>query len=506
MKWDKAMKKISVWLQNTVMWIYGLLMAAIVLTCAVGGNIPYYTGKDMQFRQVVYLAAGCVWILLLSLVARQCAKRKWFQKNDRKIMLVLSALMGMGLIVITYQYYFHTGWDASTVMIEAEKLAHSDYEHPENWYFSRQSNNIFIVFLFSLVMRAGNVLHFGNDYFYVIAFQCVGWAYTGYMVYLIVDKLCSEKSGAVLAWLIFAIVPGMSPWVIIPYTDTVGMLIVATIIVLLLYDKSHFLIASLLVMGYFMKPQIMIIGIAAVILYGCDLIRGWNRRTVINLLGIAAGMALALVVVYAGNKMTYIQVDEQRTFGIPHYLMMGLNERTNGVISDEDWEFSESFDTKSERDAANLQVVGERLKEMDAARWAAHLRKKILTVYRDGSFAWGVEGNFFKEMVSSGSPRARDFLRNIYLPEGKYYSAFLNVMQAVWLGILFFAIFAFPTLKGDKKASVLALAVIGFTLFELLFEPRARHSLTYIPIWIPFACMGIENIRRKLRWGKALPE
>ena len=41
------------------------------------------------------------------------------------------------------------------------------------------------------------------------------------------------------------------------------------------------------------------------------------------------------------------------------------------------------------------------------------------------------------------------------------------------------------------------LAVIGLTVFELLFEPRARYLYTYAPFYIILAVSGIQMIIKR---------
>lgn len=491
------MEKLLVWLEKAVVWIYGILMVIIGILCIVGNTMNYYTKKNLPYHNFIYLLAGSIGIVILYAIAKRCERLALFQKYNKTIMLTLTAILGIGLIAAAYHYYFRTGWDAGVVISEASKIAHCDYDNLWNWYFSRCSNNTFITVIFSCVIRAGSVLGFGNDYFYLVAFQCIGWAYVGYIVWLIADKVCRTKAGALLAWFLYVILVGMSPWVVVPYTDTVGMLWFATVVYLLL-DKRHvFILGILLASGYFVKPQILIIGIAAVILCAPDYLKEWRQHSKAfgrKIIWMFMGVIMGLVIVIVGRVLSHIQVEEQKSLGIPHYLMLGLNARTNGVFAEEDLIFSESFGTKEERNAADLEKAVERLKDMGVTGLMTHLGKKLLTVYNDGTFAWGTEGGFFEEMFYSGHSQIRAFFREIYIPDGKNYSAYLNVMQAIWMGILCFAAFVFASSRQEKSMKMLALAIIGFTIFELLMEPRARHVLIYLSIWIPFACIGLENI------------
>jgi hypothetical protein len=45
----------------------------------------------------------------------------------------------------------------------------------------------------------------------------------------------------------------------------------------------------------------------------------------------------------------------------------------------------------------------------------------------------------------------------------------------------------------DRVVLTMMLAVIGFTLFELLFEARARYLFCYSPIYVIFGMIGVRN-------------
>ena len=90
------------------------------------------------------------------------------------------------------------------------------------------------------------------------------------------------------------------------------------------------------------------------------------------------------------------------------------------------------------------------------------------------------------------------FLRNIYYTKNwdrGYYKWFSNFELMVWIAILFFGILS--VFQNKKELSVIMLAVIGLTVFELLFEPRARYSYTYAPFYIILAVSGIQMIIKR---------
>jgi len=43
------------------------------------------------------------------------------------------------------------------------------------------------------------------------------------------------------------------------------------------------------------------------------------------------------------------------------------------------------------------------------------------------------------------------------------------------------------------------LSIVGLTLFEVLFEARARYLYTYAPVFCILASSGIEKLENKLK-------
>ena len=121
-----------------------------------------------------------------------------------------------------------------------------------------------------------------------------------------------------------------------------------------------------------------------------------------------------------------------------HYFMMGLNNETDGVYSDEDTLFTDSFETPEEKRAADLAVAGERIKAYGIAGILGHAKKKTLVNYGDGLFAWGVDGNFFdgRESDSLGDVPETTLTEPIWsfiMPEGSNHGKYSSFMQMMWI-------------------------------------------------------------------------
>ena len=76
------------------------------------------------------------------------------------------------------------------------------------------------------------------------------------------------------------------------------------------------------------------------------------------------------------------------------------------------------------------------MKDMGIAGYLRFLAKKMLTVYNDGTYAWGGEGNFFMVVFQQPDNHIAVFLRNIYYADHKYYDIYVTVMQSIWVFVL----------------------------------------------------------------------
>ena len=108
----------------------------------------------------------------------------------------------------------------------------------------------------------------------------------------------------------------------------------------------------------------------------------------------------------------HFQRDADKAFGWQHYLMMGLNNSTDGAWSEDDYYFTQTFSTNNERNEANIQEAKRRIKEMGIGGLLQHLCRKQLVNYGDGTFAWNVEGKSFSGDPEWAQNRISDFIRS----------------------------------------------------------------------------------------------
>ena len=264
------------------------------------------------------------------------------------------------------------------------------------------------------------------------------------------------------------------------------------------------------VVGYFIKPQLIVIVIAIVIGEFIALIDSKQKTSIFApgyRMCFLMGILMALLLYMHLPSSMGLELDRNAKIGMPHFFMMGLNESTNGIYSTEDVLYTSQFATQAERNAADLAMARERINKMGIVGLSHHLVKKTLVNYNDGTFAWGMEGTFYAELYPDKnkifSPFCKSFFYNNEQGTHRHYLA--TIQHMAWLFVLAASLGILRMLKKKEVGMywILVMALAGIFLFECLFEARARYLYTYVPIFIMVALLGLDNLyamgRRVLR-------
>lgn len=258
------------------------------------------------------------------------------------------------------------------------------------------------------------------------------------------------------------------------------------------------------IIGYYYKPTIIILLIALVMLKVCTVIvriirkENFVRQGVCCILSMVVAAGCAIGIQHGVYSLNKTELDEQAQMTMTHYFMMGLNAPCEGFYSEADVNFSRSFSDKTSRQAANIEVAKTRLKEMGLTGYIKLLVKKNLNNYNDGTFAWSREGGFYKEVPeSTGS--TTDILRSFYYTTGENFAVYSTVEQVIWLTVLISICFCiFKRKRGADAESLIALTLLGVSLFLLLFECRARYLYIFSPLYLILAGAGLYKASKVL--------
>lgn len=428
--------------------VFGVFMGLVLIL------LLFFQGAEYACKRELLLSNILLMLIILSVALLFYAAKYFSAKNkltvtgklkvavdcDKAVAFATVLLFLIQCWVFT-NIFFLSGWDTFAVRIASERLAYGKQQDFIFWqsdYFSRYPNNMLLVYIGAIVLkinRAVGILSAENAMLSLLAITCAINSATCFFVYKTV-ALFTVKHRALLGWCLAVLTVGISPWTVIYYSDSVGLIV--PILCFYLYAvpiKRRYLrfIIRLLsvfsaVFGYYIKPQCIIVliaifGIEAAKLLSCFTLKKLTRFACLMLACIISFLSVGGVI-NAGNRRIGFEPDAERAFGMSHFFMMGLNEEKGGAYSKADMEFSDSFKTAGERRNANLNTAFERLKGMGVFGTAKHVAKKMLTVFNDGTYCWGGEGSFYYDVPESINGRAAPFFKSVYYNDGALYKYF----------------------------------------------------------------------------------
>lgn len=476
----------------------------------VAPSLEYLCKKTFQFDNITLLIFDILVVCVIFAIMKFTKKYycKIQVKNIDIVILICSIILFFIQLYIGYNILFLTGWDAGAAVFPAADLASTGSSMNDfNAYFSTYPNNILLVWIFSKVFKIASLFNSDTSktaLMIIVMINSLISSLSGFLTYKVVEKLTSKK-WAVFSWIVYFLLIGTSGWIVIPYSDSFGLFL--PILIFYIYTREFndkykllkwFLIGLLSFLGYRIKPQVIIIFIAIMLV---ELVRfiylsNTEKRKKLPMVGI---LVIAFVVSGIFYKIVVIQtgltIDKEKTFGVTHFAMMGMDKERDGVFSPNDVNYSSSFQTAKERNRADRRMIGQRLREFGVVGYAQFLEKKILVNYGDGTFAWGMEGGFYNEVYENNSSVSQ-ILKRFYYNSGENYKTFSTFEQAIWIAVILFMLGIVFIKKNelDKRIIVLMMSLVGLTIFEMIFEARARYLYIYAPIFITLSIVGLKNI------------
>ena len=412
-------------------------------------------------------------------------------------------------------------------------------------YYSRYANNLFLTYIFLNIYILSKVIGIYNGYFLLLFIQSIIFSVGGYLIYKIADMYFKEryKIYSVCTWIIYMIIVGLSPHIVLTYSDGIGMFLslLLTYIIFKLEDRKILknkkeiirnrilktililFFTNLTIISYYIKPQIIIISIAYGIIKLTNIILSIIKKYIIKLKIINSKkiinnknkiqtniyyIIIILLIMLTGYRTyTYIRkannsmgidVDKEKRFNITHYAMLGWNTESKGVFTIKDENFSGKYQKLKDREKANIEELKKRITEMGIGGVINQISRKILTNYNDGTFSGVATFVYIRDEynIQGLDNNLSEFLKNVYYERGKYNQIYTQIMQCLWISILIFNMFSYSDSK-SRKIAIIILALIGLFLFETIFEARSRYIFVYVPLYIFIGVIGIKNV---LNW------
>lgn len=508
---------------NRVLYsIYGAAMVLILVLCLTARSVQYHNKGIEKPTGLLVFAVSLIFVGSFCCMAAKTAQKQGKKTGTSCFFLAVSLVFLVLQVLWVRSYYFQTGWDAGTVMKSAVILANGESLQDYNWYYSVYPNNLVLLLLYSNEIRLFRWLHIVPS-FGIVLVQCLlSWA-SGLLLYGTTRNMLKDEKAAMAAWGLYVLLVGLSPWVSIPYSDSTALIFPIAILYLYTRQKQQKgwkkaclwgAIGLLTMLGYHIKPQV---AIATIAICGIELWNGLfrlraclrNKSTWCGAAGFMVAFCLAAAMVNAGIETLPLEINSEQTLDITHWWMMGMNDgETNGAFNQEDRDFSCSIPDRAERKQANIEEALRRIQKMGPGGFLNLMHRKVLTNYNDGTFCWGGEGGFYVEPLADQNLPWAPVAQKMYggtmteesLGEGSMFALFYKAEWVLWMSILMCG--ALGALLGLKKlraqTAAAMLSILGLTLFEQLFEARARYLYSYTPVYILLAAVGLWECKTRL--------
>lgn len=467
-------------------------------------NLMWYAAKKpVAAWNVWFILGGALLGVLLVFVLIK--SKTYVQKLNEQRHFYWWTLGIVALLTLIQQWtinqvWFVTGWDAYGAVQEAVSPGYYAYA------YSYYPNNLAIVGIFRFLSRMFGKSDFYDAYLLIIHVGGLIVSLSCLLVVYAAKRMTGSNCVGYAVLALESIFIILSPQCLIPYTDTYGMMAPALALFLYTAPLSRYVkapaVTLVLVLGSFIKPNAIIVWIALVLVelfshnWG-KLLRCQTLSCVFLAGAILAGAGVGSLLgtqLKAYSVRTGTVSDTELSMSAAHYLMMGWNPEDAGGYSYNDVEFSTAIPTYDERADKNLEVFFQRIQEMGPGGVVRQLVSKTLSNYADGSGSWKNDGNFFQEI--RGENGALQALYGISDTEG--ISPYEYAAQLLWAFILCGLVLQWLARDFTKASCVVNVALLGQSVFLLLFECRARYFIQFWPYFVLAAILGWQALAKRV--------
>lgn len=492
---------------NNLLNISMAFLVLFIFTVLLFFNDYEYPWKRIALQDnnlsILFTSVGIFVLIYIMFLGLQNIKSNLDIESRIPFIYVLSIPIFIFQIYYHYSYYNVVGYDVTTVLNNSYNLAnHNQLINQDKWYFEAWPNNIFILHIYSTLISVLQVFGSSNVNFILIILNCLLSSISGILLFKILQKLFSNTIIHWLGYLLYIVMILFSPHMTAIYTDALGVNLPIIILYLYLkyYDKNTIvkiiLLGILSAIAYSLKPHTFVIVIALIIyelLLKDDKFANKIKFTVILLVSTFLSLqAISL-------QTSYIKKDlnSEKRVGYLHYMKMGLNPKSIGLYSHEDFAESRKLPTNEERDKHNLSVIADRFNKHTFSSFTEFMTKKTLINYNDGTFGWYfiAEDTRFK-ITEKNNTLLSDFTNSMYLYKKDNYNSMHIEKHVYWLFVLFMIFISLFKTNEDTRniKSILFMNFIGIFIFLSLFEASPRYLFTNVPLFILLAMYGVNNV------------
>lgn len=442
-----------------------------------------------------------------------------FMVHKEKLVLTMWFLALFILqIVIILSSDSMINWDPRTIF---DTAVSDDFQPIFTDYFSYYPNNTVLVFSIRAIYNALYEL-FAID---VVTFRTVLIVINIFLVdvglyfgYKITKRLFNLKTAYIYLFLI-TLLFGLSPWLMVIYSDTLSIPFVTAVLYLILriYDQKKMIMKILLSIftgivlyfGYAIKPSVMIVVVAVgIISFIIKLNKPKELIQYIFIMSLLLGAFASCRYMwnsYIYDYQTEMDINREIAFPWTYWVATGLHE-PYGICNEED-QWATVYRGSSERMyELHKEIIKERLLEKGPVGYVEFLLHKMQWVTSEGFFFWGEEISL--ENFANWENSNMNFFKNFYYYNGEYNSIFYFYYQGIWGAILFALLIPMKSRwtkmprKQEKALLLIRCILVGIILYILLLEGRPRYLIQYLPYFAMVSAVGFKTIVEKYTSGE----
>jgi len=519
-KTNSKVGKIFIW---AILGCFTALMLYAVLSQVIGQ--PAHGLSYKSYTVGFWSLLGAI-IILIAFFIFAVVRAPRFARPSFKVLLgllVIGAIVTEIILAHALMSHGHA-WDVGTIDIIARHYVSSGTtEIPNSWeqfYLAKYPNNVFVTML---IVGAYNLVHlFGNTSFTLSSqlLNSVALLATVFLVMFVAHKLYGRRA-ALMAFGFGYLLIILSAYTPITYTDTIGAFFVSLSVfcaVMMSHADGHrhliwgwgIALGLALMLGYLIKPTILIILIALTLVFS---VKHFSREIFKKQYFCAGGAVVAgLLIGCLGFRLTWRALPNFAHYNSAQtdkyeitqwqFLAMGsfrglapYTDCKSGSFCFDFVDYMQSgavaVDTIQERKIYSQELWQSNVAQDFPIGWINLMLRKVALAYSDGSFGVWSEGTGLNSDIEFYNDNLLDQkIRESMGPTGQYLRHYKTFLQAVWLALLVIiiagAIVAWrrPKWRLDLWRNVFALSVLGLTAFLMLFESRARYLFLFLPIFI----------------------
>ena len=452
-----------------------LIFVAICFSISLIGSVFFYVNRSGDYFNPVVLTIGTVvYIVLLYRLYRFVVNL-----DDNKKNIFCVAMLSIQFVLLFCSSCLISSVpkvDLLHILVEINSLNRTG-RIMDNTYFSVYPNNRFLLIILYTIQKI-DVAN-GKMILSLLSSFCITL-----MSYFIVKtvRMVFDLNKAVLSLVVCVFSPIFYLYVSYYYTDVLMMPFSAGLVYLIFKMKNEerwkvdipygLITGVVAIIGY----KIRAVSIFVLIAYFVYIII--SKKPLVSFRKIVPILIAAVVTLTCINHMEekfFPFVDEDKKFPGTHWVMMGMNEKSSGFYTQDDYNLSFSAENVSERKKLNIAEIKKRVSDMGASGLAVHLVEKIVVVWGKGDYNY----EKYLRLVSSYNKSYT------YLLEDKNL-AINYVLQFSKIAVLLLSLISVIKLFKRKDMSIMCITLFGSFLFYILWEVAPRYGLSFLPWLIIF--------------------